>query len=271
MVFFKKVYLTNFMNKINWSNVKGVIIDIDGVVYRGNTSIKSAMRAIKIWRNNNIQICFLTNNSTKNQSEFAKKLKLMGLIVKKESIISTSVCVANYLQENYKSKTKVYVVGSSSLKKAIYNRGFIQDDTKASVVVAGLDEKFTYKKLQIASKLVRKGAKLIGTNPDRLYPTEKGYKPGAGSIVEFIKSAAYDAKCFFVGKPNSYFVNNAIHYLKLQKKNVILIGDQLETDILAANNAKINSILVNTGVKNKNKKIKPTISVNSLMELPISK
>ena len=64
------------MNKINWSNVKGVIIDMDGVVYRGNTSIKSAMKAIKIWRHNNIQICFLTNNSTKNQSDFAKKLKL---------------------------------------------------------------------------------------------------------------------------------------------------------------------------------------------------
>lgn len=259
------------MNKINWSNVKGAIVDMDGVVYRGNTSIKSAMKAIKIWQNNNIQICFLTNNSTKNQSEFAKKLKLMGLIVKKESIISTSVCVANYLQEHYKLKTKVYVVGSSSLKKAIYNRGFIEDDKKASVVVAGLDEKFTYKKLQIASKLVRKGAKLIGTNPDRLYPTDKGFKPGAGSIIEFIKSAAYDTKCIFVGKPNPYFVNSAIQYLKLNKANVVLIGDQLETDILAANNAKIFSVLVTTGVKNTNKRIKPTISVNSLMELPISK
>ena len=101
------------MNKINWSKIKGAILDMDGVVYRGNSSIKSAIKAIKIWQNNNIQICFLTNNSTKNQSQFANKLKLMGLSVKKESIISTSVCVANYLQENYKLKTKVYVVGSS--------------------------------------------------------------------------------------------------------------------------------------------------------------
>ena len=94
----------------------------------------------------------------------------------------------------------------------------------ASIVVVGLDEKFTYKKLQIASKLVRQGAKLIGTNPDKLYPIENGFKPGAGSIIKFIQSVSYDAKCFFIGKPNSYFVNDAIRYLKLYKKNVVLIG-----------------------------------------------
>ena len=85
------------MNKINWSIIRGAIIDMDGVVFRGNTSIKSAIKAIKIWRKNNIKICFLTNNSTKNQSEFANKLKFMGLSLKKESIISTSLCDANYL------------------------------------------------------------------------------------------------------------------------------------------------------------------------------
>ena len=209
------------MQKIDWTNIKGVIIDMDGVVYRGNTAIKSAIKAIKIWLKNDIKICFLTNNSTKNQSAFAKKLRSMNLIVKKDCIISTSVCTANYLQENFKFKTKVYIVGSNSLKKNIYSKGFIEDKDSASVVVAGLDEKFTYNKLQIASKLVRKGAKLIGTNPDILYPIDKGFKPGAGTIIKFIRLASYNSKCFYVGKPNSYFVKSAIKYLQLNKKNIV--------------------------------------------------
>jgi 4-nitrophenyl phosphatase len=244
---------------------------MDGVIYLGNSRIKSAIKAIKIWRRKNIQVCFLTNNSTKNQLQFAKKLKLMGLSVKKESIISTSFATANYLKENFNSKSKVYVLGSTALKKAIYDNGFIYNENNADVVVVGLDSKISYKKLHIASKLIRNGAKLIGTNSDKLYPGDKDFMPGAGSTVEFIRAASYNAKCFFVGKPNPYFVNSAIQYLKLDKKNVILIGDQLETDILAANDSKIPSILVSTGVKNINKKIKPSMIVNSLMRLPISK
>ena len=115
------------------------------------------------------------------------------------------------------------------------------------------------------------GAKLIGTNPDKLYPTDKGFNPGAGSIIEFIKSASNKPNSIIIGKPNSYFVDTAIKFLNLRKKNIILIGDQLETDILAANNAKISSVLVTTGVKNQNKTIKSSIIVKSLMDLPISK
>ena len=136
------------MLKINWPQIKGVIIDMDGVVYNGNTSIKSAINAIKIWQKKNIKICFLTNNSTKNQIEFAKKLKLMNLLVKKESIMTTSVSTANYLEEHFKKKTKIYIVGSNSLKKIIFGRGFIEDSKRASVVVVGLDQKFTYEKFR---------------------------------------------------------------------------------------------------------------------------
>ena len=259
------------MKQINWNNIKGVILDMDGVIYKGDSAIKSAIRAIKIWNNNNIRICFLTNNSTKNQLQFAKKLKLMGLIVKKKSIISTSVATANYLKENFKLNTKIYVIGSMSLKKAVFNQGFISNNIDAKVVVVGLDIKISYNKIHLASKLVRNGAILIGTNPDKLFPSEKDFKPGAGTIIQSIKAASYDAKSINIGKPNSYFVNTAIRYLGLNKKNVILIGDQLETDILAANNSNITSVLVKTGVKNNNKKIKPSLSVNSLMELPISR
>ena len=163
------------MKKINWSNVKGVILDMDGVIYKGKTSIKTAIKAITFWQKKGIKICFLTNNSTKSQFEFSKKLKSMGLFFNKNSIISTSVSVANYLEENYNVNTRLFIVGSKSLKKTIFDRGFIHDENNATIVVAGLDEKLTYKKIQIASKLIRDGAKLIGTNPDKLYPTDKGF------------------------------------------------------------------------------------------------
>ena len=191
------------MKKIKWLNIKGVILDMDGVVYRGDTAIKSAIKSINIWKNKNIKICFLTNNSTKNQYGFSKKLSLMGINVNKQSIITTSLFAADYLEKNYKKNNRVYVVGSSSLKDIIYKRGFIRDDENASIVIVGLDEKFTYKKLKLASELLRKGAKLIATNSDKLYPINKGFKPGAGSIVQFIRSASNNVNCLFFRKTKS--------------------------------------------------------------------
>ena len=259
------------MKKFSWKNVYGVIADMDGVIYRGDKSIKSAIKAIKIWKKKNIKICFLTNNSTKNQIEFKKKLHKMDLNVHKKSIITTSVYVADYLEKKYSNKTKIYIIGSSSLKKTILKKGFVVDKDNASVVISGLDENFTYNKLKTASDLIRKGAKLIGTNSDKIYPIEDGFKPGAGSLVESILASSKLDKCMFIGKPNPIFVSKAVKYLKVKKNNIIFIGDQLETDILAANKSKIYSILVKTGVENTNNKIKPKLIINSLMELPSSK
>ena len=258
------------MHKIDWLNIKGVILDMDGVIYRGDKKIKSAIKAIKIWQNKNISICFLTNNSTKSQYQFSSKLKSMGLLFKKDTIITSAICASNYLRDNYLPGTKIYVVGSQSLKKIILDNGFINDEKNAKIVIAGLDQKITYKKIDIASKLIRNGAKFVGTNSDKLYPVEKDFKPGAGTIIEFIKAASNNAECLYLGKPNPYFVNSAIKYIGLKKKNIILIGDQLETDILSAINTNLKSVLVKTGVKNLNTNIKATITVDSLMELPLS-
>ena len=258
------------MKKFFWQNVQGIIVDMDGVIYRGEKSIKSAIKAIKIWNEKKIKICFLTNNSTKNQIEFKKKLQRMDLKVDKKSIITTSVCVADYLANNFSKKTKIYIVGSKSLKNTILKKGFVIDESKASIVISGLDEKFSYDKLKTASNLIRNGAKLIGTNSDKIYPVDDGFKPGAGSIIAAIKASSKLHECMFIGKPNPDFVLKAVKYLNMKKNNIVLIGDQLETDIVAANKSNIYSILVNTGVKNTNKKIKPTKIVNSLMELPIS-
>jgi len=258
------------MKKFSWQNVLGVIADMDGVVYRGEKSIKSAIKAIKIWNKKKIKICFLTNNSSKNQIEFKKKLERMDLKVDEKSIITTSVCVADYLANHYSKKTKIYIVGSKSLKKTILKKGFVIDENKASIVISGLDENFSYNKLKTASNLIRNGAKLIGTNSDKIYPIDDGFKPGAGSIIEAIKASSKLHECMFIGKPNPDFVLKAVKYLNIKRNNIVFIGDQLETDIIAANQCNIYSILVNTGLKNTNKKIKPNLIVNSLMELPIS-
>ena len=99
----------------------------------------------------------------------------------------------------------------------------------------------------------------------------KAFKPGAGSLMESILASSNKKNCIFIGKPNPYFVKNAVRYLNFNTNNIVLIGDQLETDILAANKAKIFSVLVKTGIKNNNKMIKPNLVINSLMNLPLSK
>ena len=149
------------------------------------------------------------------------------------------------------------------LKEKIQN---IKKNVKA--VVAGLDTNINYEKITVASNILRKGKLLIATNPDKILPNEKGFQPGAGSIIQsIIEATGPKLKKIFIGKPNIFLIKEALKIMKLNKKNVVLVGDQLETDILAAKNFNMKSILVETGVPNNSKKIKASLKLKSLKNL----
>tara|TARA_B100001121_G_scaffold306530_1_gene326199 strand:+ start:255 stop:1034 length:780 start_codon:yes stop_codon:yes gene_type:complete len=258
------------MRKINWKKIKGFIFDLDGVVYRGSKPIKSAVKKINELLKNKYKVAFLTNNSTKSQKEFAKKIIKCGININSKFIITTSVATANFVSKKYKKGSNIYVVGSKALKNEIKIKKFKISKKNVKAVVAGLDTNINYKKITEASNILRSGKLLVATNPDKILPNEKGFQPGAGSIIQsIIESTGPKIKKIFIGKPNTFLIKEALKVMKLKKENVVLIGDQLETDILAAKNFKMKSILVETGVPNISKKIKATLKLKNLGNLLI--
>jgi len=258
------------MTKINWKKIKGFIFDLDGVVYRGNKPIKSAVKKINYLIKKKYKVAFLTNNSTKSQKEFSQKIIKCGVDIKPEFVITTSVATANFISKKYKKGDNIYVVGSKALKNEIKLKKFRISDKNVKAVVAGLDLDINYKKITLASNILRKGKLLVATNPDKILPNEKGFQPGAGSIIQsIIEATGPKIKKIFIGKPNTFLIKEALKIMKLNRDNVVLVGDQLETDILAAKNYKMKSILVETGVPNTTKKIKASLKIKNLDYLNI--
>ena len=258
------------MKKINLKKIKGFIFDLDGVVYRGTKPIKNAVKKINELLKKNYKVAFLTNNSTKSQKEFTKKIVKCGININPKFIITTSVATANFISKKYTKGSSIYVVGSKALKNEIKLKKFKISEKNAKAVVAGLDTNINYEKITVASNILRNGKLLIATNPDKILPNENGFQPGAGSIIQsIIDATGPKIKKIFIGKPNTFLIKEALKIMKLSKEKVILVGDQLETDILAAKNFKMKSILVETGVPNTSKKIKATLKLKDLKNLII--
>lgn len=247
---------------------QGYLIDLDGTMYNGETVIDGAKVFIDRLNAHNIPYLFLTNNATKSQEEATDKLLKMGFDVSKERMYTSSMATAEYLKTHHSGES-AYVVGTDSLKKLIENAGLLVTEGRAEVVVMGLDTDVTYNKLKEASLLVAGGASFIATNLDKKFPTEYGFVPGNGSLVQVVMETT-NKKPVIIGKPEHHILEAALKRMKLDKENVAMIGDNYDTDIMTGINGGIDTIHVNTGVTPLEdilkKDVKPNHAVNNLAE-----
>src|SRR3569833_1867676 len=160
-----------------------VISDLDGVVYRGDAPIPEAVGAVRRWHAAGVRYCFVTTNSTRSATDFAANLRRFGIEARAEQVVTSADATALLLRERWPSGARVFVIGAPALAETIGAAGFEIAAERAEIVVVGLDQQFTYAKLKQASRLVRAGAVLIGTNPDLMLPTEDGFDPGAGTLI----------------------------------------------------------------------------------------
>lgn len=223
---------------------KGYLVDLDGTMYKGNEPIKEAGGFIKRLREKNLPFLFVTNNSTRHPSEVANKLNALGVEAYAEEIYTSSLATADFLKTL--EGDSVYVIGEEGLKDAIEEAGFEKDEQNPDHVVLGLDQNVTYADFETATLAIRKGANFIATNKDTNLPTEKGLIPGTGSLVSLLETATRK-KPVFVGKPESIIMNEAIQHIGLHKEDVLMVGDNYETDILAGIDNDIDTLLVLTG------------------------
>ncbi|MFC7322172.1 TIGR01457 family HAD-type hydrolase [Halobacillus campisalis] len=225
---------------------KAYLIDLDGTMYRGNEKIPGAAEFIKELNQEGIPHLFVTNNSATVPEKVAEKLMKMGIDAREEQIFNSSMAAAKYirLMEHH---AKAYVIGEEGLYSALENENIQIVDDNADYVVIGIDRGLTYEKLAKACLQIRNGAKLISTNKDVAIPTERGMVPGNGAITSVI-SVSTGIDPVFAGKPEPILMEQAIEKLGFSKKDVLMVGDNYDTDILAGIHSGIDTLMVETGV-----------------------
>ncbi|MCS7257083.1 MAG: HAD-IIA family hydrolase [Thermomicrobium sp.] len=228
--------------------VRGIAFDMDGVLYRGEQPLPAAAELVAELEKRGIGFVMVTNNATKTPEEYAAKLARMGMTVPAERIVTSAIAMRDWMRQRYEPGTTVYVLGMAALQQAIYDGGyFVPAGRDAQVVVNGADFTLTYEKLKIATLAIRAGADWIATNADRTFPSEEGLIPGSGAIVAALQ-AATDRAPIVIGKPEPAMVLRAADLLGVPPDQLLVVGDRLDTDILAGQRAGSLTALVLTGV-----------------------
>jgi 4-nitrophenyl phosphatase len=228
-------------------SLRHLIIDMDGVLYRGNEAIPGMSDLIDLLREQEIGFILATNNATRTPQQFVDKMAGMGVRVSPSEVLTSSLAAAGYLGSIAPPGTRVFVVGMEGLQTALQEAGFCLVEDDAEFVVVGMDFTICYERLAQASLQIRAGARFIGTNPDLTFPSEQGIVPGAGSLLAFLEAATGVAPRI-IGKPQTAMVEQALARMGAQAAATGMLGDRLETDILAGQRAGLCTLLVLSGV-----------------------
>lgn len=228
---------------------KGFICDMDGVIYHGNRILEGVIPFVNWLTSEGKEFIFLTNSSERTPLELSQKLKRMGLDVDVSHFYTSALATAEFLHAQ-KPGCSAYVIGEAGLMNALYDQGIYMNDVNPDYVVVGETRTYSFEKLEKAVSLINKGAKLIGTNPDITGPTEKGIMPATGALISPIEITT-GKKAYFIGKPNPLMLRHATKVLGCHGFETAIIGDRMDTDIVAGIESLIDTVLVLSGCTTK--------------------
>lgn len=221
-------------------------LDLDGTVYRGKEAVEGAVEFISLLKQKGYEPFYVTNNASKTQRQLAERLAGFGIQAEADRIMSSAIVAAKYIRRHFPGK-RVYMIGGDGLNDALTQEGIEQTDQDADVVLMGMDPEVNFDKLAVACLEVRKGAVFISTNQDLAYPSEQGMLPGNGAFTTLV-AASTGIKPLYIGKPESHMLNAIAEDWGFQKDEIVMIGDNYDTDILAGIQFGADTIHVNTGV-----------------------
>jgi NagD protein len=252
---------------------KGFLIDMDGVIYNGDTIIPGADTFIKALQDEGIPFLFMTNNSQRTPLDTVNKVAKMGINIKEENVYTSAIATAWFLSF-MKPKGTAYVLGEGGLITSLLHQGYTMANSNADFVVVGEGRNFTLEMVNHAVDMILSGSKLIATNLDPS-PKRPGWTNlGIKAVVAMIEEAT-GKKAFSVGKPSPVMMRSARKYLGLEASETIVIGDTMDTDILGGVQLGYTTILTLSGVSNKNTledfPFKPDLIVSSVAELDVKK
>ncbi len=231
---------------LNLRDKKGFICDMDGVIYHGNKILDGVSDFIDWMNQTGKNYLFLTNSSERSPLELRQKLQRMGLDVGQEHFYTSALATASFIASQAPGCT-AYVIGEAGLLNALYDQGITINDVNPDYVVVGETRNYNYESIIRAVRYIQKGAKLIGTNPDLTGPTESGVIPATRALVAPIELAT-GKQAYFVGKPNPLMMRTGLKLLGCGNDETAIIGDRMDTDIIAGIESEIDTVLVLSGV-----------------------
>jgi 4-nitrophenyl phosphatase len=229
------------------SNIKGLILDMDGVLWRSTTPIGNLAWIFETIEELGLRVVMATNNPTRSPMQYVEKLQGFGVKIEPWQVLNSGLVTAQYLKEQFPAGSDIFVVGEDALIETLENEGFNTIGNHPVAVVAAMDRGITYDKLTQATLLIRGGVPFIGTNPDRSFPIPGGQAPGAGAILAALEAAS-DVAPTIIGKPQPGMYKAALARLGTAPEETLVVGDRLETDILGAQNTGCPCALVLSGV-----------------------
>ena len=259
------------MNLENLRDRKGFICDMDGVIYLGN-QLLPGVRGFVSWLNENgKQFLFLTNSSERSPKELRQKLQRMGLDIGEEHFYTSALATAAFLKKQAPGCT-AFVIGAPGLLNALYDVGVTMNDVDPDYVIVGETASYNYAVITKAVRLVLNGARLIATNSDLTGPTEFGIAPACRSLVAPIELAT-GRKAYFMGKPNPLMMRTGLHLLGVHSEEAAMVGDRMDTDIIAGMESGLATVLVLSGCTSRadvdNYPYRPTYILNGVGEIPV--
>lgn len=223
----------------------GYLIDMDGVIYKGSEMIPGAVEFIRALRENDLPFSFMTNNSQRTRLDIMTKLVRYGFDVEEKHVFTCAMSTARFLASQ-KPSGSAFVIGEGGLLHSLHNNGISVVDSDPDFVVVGEGRTLSFEMLEAASNMIKRGAKLVSTNPDPSCPTAQGVRPGAGAITTLLEETC-GVKAFTVGKPSPLMIRGARKEMGLSAAQTTIIGDTMETDILGGVQMGYRTILVLTG------------------------
>ncbi|MFF0354099.1 MULTISPECIES: HAD-IIA family hydrolase [unclassified Nocardia] len=242
---------------------------MDGVLVHEDQLIPGADEFLAELRDNEIPFLVLTNNSIRTPRDLQARLRQTGLDIPEESIWTSALATATFLDDQRPNGT-AYVVGESGLTTALHEIGYVLTDVDPDYVVLGETRTYSFEAITTAIRLIDRGARFIATNPDATGPSRDGVLPATGSVAALITHAT-GKDPYYVGKPNPLMMRSALRRIGAHSQTTVMIGDRMDTDVISGLEAGLRTILVTSGISTKTSvekyPFRPTLVVDSVADL----
>ncbi len=224
--------------------MKALIVDIDGVVMLDDRAAPGASELVTWLKGNGRPFLFLTNFPSQTPADLSSRLAGAGLDVPPKHFYNSAMATADFLTSQAGDRRRVFVVGEGALVHDLYQAGFTLSETDADFVVLGETRAYNFEMIQRAAQLVNKGARFIATNPDVAGPQGR---PSCGAFAAPIERITGKAP-FYVGKPSAFMMRSALRHLQAHSEEAWMVGDNMDTDIIAGVQTGLTTVLVLTGI-----------------------
>src|ERR1700722_18893053 len=255
--------MDNVRNVVSW------LCDMDGVLINDGHMVPGADRFLDRLRETERAFLVLTNNALSTARELHEKLTSLGVDVLEEQLWTSALATAQFVHDQ-RPKGRAFVIGETSLHDAMNDVGYVEDGTNPDYVVLGETWNYSFDELTTAIRLISNGSKFVATNPETNGTTPNGLLPGCGALAALIQSAT-GIRPYFVGKPNPVMIRDALNILGAHSQTTVMVGDRMDTDVIAGVEAGVDTILVLSGITQRDEierfSYQPSRVVNSVADL----